>query len=93
MRVSVNWVDFEIDIDKIEEISFYYDSKKHRWEVHLNGWEEDVRFEISAKKGEAIIEFLKWLSQESKKLSTPGSENYFDEVPDEEIFDSQGDSS
>lgn len=78
MRVSVNWVDFEIEVDRIEEISFYYDSKRHKWRVHLNGWSEGEEFEISEKKGEAIIEFLKWLSQESKKLSSPGSEETFD---------------
>ncbi|ALM76485.1 MULTISPECIES: hypothetical protein [Thermococcus] len=78
MKVYVNWREFEIDIDKIESISFDYDSKKHKWKVHLNGWSEDEEFEISEKKGEAIIEFLKWLSKESKKLSIPGSEGTFE---------------
>ena len=77
MRVSVNWVDFEIDIDKIEKISFYYDSKRHKWIAYLDYRARD-EFEISEKKGEAIIEFLKWLGQMSKKLSSPGSEETFD---------------
>ena len=90
MKVYVNWHEFEIDVEKIKRIGFYYDSKKHRWSVHLNGWSEEETFEISEKKGEAIIEFLKWLSKESKKLSTrdlivkktstPGSEDSFDMV-------------
>jgi len=87
MKVYVNWHAFEIDIDKIESISFEYDSKKHKWKVHLNGWSEDEEFEISEKKGEAIIEFLKWLSQESKKLSIPGSEGTFDMDHGEETFE------
>ena len=80
MKVYVNWHEFEIDVEKIERIGFYYDSKKHKWNVHLNGWSEDEEFEISEKKGEAIIEFLKWLSKESKKLPTPGSEENFEEA-------------
>ena len=78
MKVCVNWHAFEVDINKIEEISFCYDSKTHRWKVHLNGWSEDKEFEVSEKKGEAIIEFLRWLSKESKKFSTPGSEGTFE---------------
>ena len=90
--VSVDWHGFEIDPKNIERILFYYNSKTHRYEVHLNYGSENRTFKISKAKGDAIIEFLKWLGQESKELSPPGSEEIFDEVPDEEIFDSQGDS-
>ncbi|NJE27031.1 hypothetical protein E3E22_10505 [Thermococcus sp. MV5] len=78
MKVYVDWREFEIDIEKIESISFYYDSKRHKWKVHLNQWSESKEFEISEKKGKAIIDFLKWLSEESKKLSIPGSEETFE---------------
>ena len=90
---------FDINSQAIEAISFYYNSKTHRYEVHLNYGSENKTFEVSKAKGEAIIEFLKWLSQESKELSSPGSEDSFDKVPNEdsfaedlseEIFDSQG---
>lgn len=90
--VSAGWHGFEIDPKNIERISFYYNSKTHRYEVHLNYGSENRTFEISKAKGDAIIEFLRWLSQESKKPSLPGNEETFDEVPLEEIFDSQGDS-
>ncbi len=91
MKVYVNWVSFDVDIDKIEEVNFYYDSKTHRWKAYVGHGTGD-EFEISEKKGKAIIEFLKWLSQESKKLSSvgPGDEETFDMVHDEEIFDFQG---
>ena len=78
MKVYVNWHEFEIDVEKIKRISFHYNSKTHHYEIYLNGsevcWNAE-RFEISKKKGEAIIDFLKWLSQ---KLSTPGSEENFE---------------
>jgi len=81
MKVYVNWHEFEIDVEKVKRISFHYNSKTHRYEIYLNGsevcWNAE-KFEISEKKGEAIIEFLKWLSQASKKLSTPGSEENFE---------------
>jgi|GEM_PF-3152402 hypothetical protein len=100
MKVVVEWREFGIDISKIEKISFYYDSKRHKWIAYVNYGTGD-EFEISEKKGEAIIEFLKWLSQVSKKLSTPGSskesstvgpgdEGIFDMDHVEEIFESQG---
>jgi len=79
MKVYVNWREFEIDVEKIKRISFHYNSKTHRYEIYLNGSEvrffDAEKFEISKKKGEAIIDFLKWLSQ---KLSTPGSEENFE---------------
>lgn len=90
ITVFADWNKFDIDTQSIEYISFYYNSKTHRYEVHLNYGSEKKTFEVSKAKGEAIIEFLKWLSQESKGLSEPGSEDSFAEVPDEEIFDFQG---
>ena len=84
---------FDIDSQAIEAISFYYNSKTHRYEVHLNYGSEKKTFEVSKAKGEAIIEFLKWLGQESKELSSPGSEDSFAEDLSEEIFDSQGENS
>ena len=69
---------FDIDSQAIEAISFYYNSKTHRYEFHLNYGSENKTFEVSKAKGEAIIEFLKWLGQESKELSSPGSEDSFD---------------
>jgi len=88
--VSDGWHGFDIDPQNLERISFYYNSKTHRYEVHLNYGSEKKTFEVSEAKGKAIIEFLRWLSQESKELSEPGSEDSFAEVPDEEIFDFQG---
>jgi len=77
LTVSVNWVDFDIDVEKIEKIGFYYDSKRHKWIAYV-GYGTGDEFEISKKKGEAIIEFLKWLGKVSKKLSTSGSEEIFE---------------
>ena len=93
IHVSAGWDGFDMDLQAIERISFYYNSKTHRYEVHLNWGSEKKTFEVSKAKGEAIIEFLKWLGQESKELSSPGSEDSFAEDLSEEIFDSQGENS
>ncbi|WP_297490312.1 hypothetical protein [Thermococcus sp.] len=79
---------FDIDSSAIEAISFYYNSKTHRYEVHLNYGSEKKTFEVSKAKGETIVEFLRWLGQESKELSPRSStKELSSEIGSEDSFD------
>jgi len=82
VKITQSWGGYKLYIEG-QIIYIDHDSSQHRWRFKNENFEEF--FNISEKKGEAIVEFLKALAKITSHPEASGNEENFS-LDDEEIF-------